>query len=148
MTPSGRQSIFSNRVGWARTYLKKAGLIEAPKRALFKITPQGRNVLAQKPKLIDPDFLDQFPSFHEFRHGGTELQDQERADTSEATPEEIMESGYQSIFKDLQTELLNNLKTASPEFFEQSVIDLLLSMGYGGSKKDAVRLLEGLAMGE
>ena len=137
-TPSGRMTIFSNRVGWAKTYLKKAGLINAPKRALFKITQVGQKVLAQSPKIIDPKFLDKFTSFREFRYGGgEELIVQGKLETSENTPEEIMEVGYQSIIKELQNELLNNLKSQSPSFFERAVIDLLLKMGYGGSRKDA-----------
>lgn len=136
-TPSGRMTIVSNRVGWAKTYLKKAGLVEAPKRALFKITKEGQKVLAQKPEIIDPKFLDQFSSFHEFMYGDGVDNVQEKTDASENTPEEIMEAGYQSIAKELQAELLNQLKNNSAAFFEQAVIDLLLSMGYGGSRKDA-----------
>lgn len=136
-TPSGRMTIVRNRVGWAKTYLKKAGLVEAPKRALFKITKEGQKVLAQKPEMIDPKFLDQFSSFHEFMYGDGVDNVQEKTDASENTPEEIMEAGYQSIAKELQAELLNQLKSSSAAFFEQSVIDLLLSMGYGGSRKDA-----------
>ena len=138
MTPSGRMSIFSNRVGWAKTYLKKAGLVDAPRKALFKITPQGQKVLAQKPEIIDPSFLRKFSSFNEFQ-GGSEISEKvnevEGLETN--TPEETMEAGYQSIVKELYAELLNQLKASSPAFFEQSVIDLLLGMGYGGSKKDA-----------
>src|SRR3989344_342462 len=138
MTPSGRMTIFSNRVGWAKTYLKKAGLVDAPKKALFKITPQGQKVLAQKPEIIDPSFLRKFSSFNEFQ-GGSEISEKvnevEGLETN--TPEETMEAGYQSIVKELYAELLNQLKASSPAFFEQSVIDLLLGMGYGGSKKDA-----------
>jgi len=131
-------SIFSNRVGWAKTYLKKAGLVDAPRKALFKITPQGQKVLAQKPEIIDPSFLRKFSSFNEFQ-GGSEISEKvnevEGLETN--TPEETMEAGYQSIVKELYAELLNQLKASSPAFFEQSVIDLLLGMGYGGSKKDA-----------
>ncbi|OGI65165.1 restriction endonuclease [Candidatus Nomurabacteria bacterium RIFCSPLOWO2_01_FULL_39_18] len=138
MTPSGRMTIFSNRVGWAKTYLKKAGLVDAPKKALFKITPQGQKVLAQKPEIIDPSFLRKFSSFNEFQGGADTLEkSNEVEDLEENTPEETMEAGYQSIVKELYAELLNSLKSSSPAFFEQSVIDLLLGMGYGGSRKDA-----------
>lgn len=137
-TPSGRMSIFGNRVGWAKTYLKKAGLVDAPKKALFKITPQGQRVLTQNPEIIDPNFLRRFSSFNEFQYG-SEMSDklQEVEDLEENTPEETMEAGYQNILKELHAELLNQLKNSSPAFFEQSVIDLLLGMGYGGSRKDA-----------
>lgn len=137
-TPSGRMTIFSNRVGWAKTYLKKAGLVNAPRRGPFSITAEGNKVLAQKPDVIDRNFLSQFPTFQKFSFGTGEIEDQEQASNfAEDTPEETMEAGYQSILKDLHTELLANLKNGSPRFFEQAVIDLLLSMGYGGSRKDA-----------
>lgn len=137
MVPSGRQEIFRNRVGWAKTYLKKAGLIDAPKRGLFKITEQGQRVLAEKPKIIDLDFLDKFPSFHEFRYGNEEGSSPEKTEILESTPEETMEAGYQGIIKDLHAELLNNIQNSSPRFFERLVVELLLAMGYGGSRKDA-----------
>ena len=137
LTPSGRMTIFSNRVGWAKTYLKKAGLIDAPKKALFKITQDGQKVLVTKPEIIDPKFLEKFTSFREFQYGSGEEIVQEESKTSENTPEEIMEVGYQSIVKELQNELLTNLKSQSPSFFERSVIDLLMKMGYGGYRKDA-----------
>ena len=136
-TPSGRMTIFSNRTGWAKTYLKKAGLIDAPKRALFKITKEGQKVLAQNPKVIDQKFLEKFTSFRDFKVGNEEEIAQEKSETSENTPEEVMEAGYQGIVKELQNELLSNLKSQSPSFFERAVIDLLLKMGYGGSRKDA-----------
>lgn len=137
LTPSGRMTIFSNRVGWAKTYLKKAGLIDAPKKALFKITQEGQKVLAKKPEIITPKSLEKFTSFREFQYGSGEEIVQEESKTSENTPEEIMEVGYQSIVKELRNELLTNLKSQSPSFFERSVIDLLLKMGYGGYRKDA-----------
>ena len=137
LTPSGRMTIFNNRVGWAKTYLKKAGLIDAPKKALFRITQEGQKVLEQKPEIIDPKFLEKFTSFREFQYGNGEEIVQEKTSASENTPEEIMEVGYQSIVKELLNELLTNLKFQSPSFFERAVIDLLLKMGYGGSRKDA-----------
>src|SRR3989338_2577231 len=103
-TPSGRMTIFSNRVGWAKTYLKKAGLIEAPKKALFKITQEGQKVLAQNPEIIDPKFLEKFTSFREFQYGSGEEIVEVESKVSENTPEETMEVGYQSIVKELQNE--------------------------------------------
>jgi len=140
-TPSGRMTIFSNRVGWAKTYLKKAGLIEAPKNAACKITKEGQKVLAQKPEVIDSKFLNQFASFREFQYGDEEARGLEKTEPSENTPEETMEAGYQSISKELQAELLTRLKSSSSIFFEQAVLDLLLSMGYGGSRKDAAQAI-------
>lgn len=140
-TPSGRMTIFSNRAGWAKTYLKKAGLIEAPKHAPCKITKEGQKALAQKPEVIDSKFLNQFSSFREFQYGDEEVRGLEKSEPSESTPEETMEAGYQSIAKELQAELLNQLKSSSPVFFEQAVLDLLLGMGYGGSRKDAAQAI-------
>lgn len=141
-TPSGRMTIFNNRVGWAKTYLKKAGLIIAPKNALLKITQEGQKVLRKNPKIIDPKFLEKFHSFREFQYGsGEEVVVQEKSETSANTPEEIMEVGYQSIIKELHNEVLINLKSQSPSFFERAVVDLLLKMGYGGSRNDAGRAI-------
>jgi restriction system protein len=136
-TPSGRMTIFNNRVGWSKTYLKKAGLIDAPKKALFKITPQGQQVLEEKPDVINPKFLERFPSFLDFKYGNEKVAVEEKNEASEVTPEETMEEGYQSIVKELQGELLTSLKTQSPNFFERVVVDLLLKMGYGGFREDA-----------
>ena len=139
-TPSGRMTIFSNRVGWAKTYLKKAGLVDAPNKALFKITTEGQKVLADKPKIIDSNFLRKFSSFSEFSDGSESPEKEEeilKENIEEYTPEEALDAGYQSIVKELYAELLSQLKNSSPNFFEQAVIDLMLSMGYGGSRKDA-----------
>lgn len=135
-TPSGRMTVFENRTGWSKTYLKKAGLVEAPRKAFFKITKLGLAVLAKKPEIIDTKFLSQFASFKEFQDGDEDSV-QEKSETSENTPEEIMQAGYQRIIKKLKDDLLDNLKSQSPRFFEQAVIDLLVGMGYGGSRKDA-----------
>ncbi len=138
VTPSARMGIFNNRVGWASTYLRKAGLIERPKRAIYKITDDGGKVLASNPEIIDPGFLRKFPSFQEFQDGEDESKEIVKIpETSESTPEEIMESGYESIIKELQSELLTTIKSQSPSFFERVVVDLLLKMGYGGSRQDA-----------
>ena len=140
-TPSGRMSIFSNRTGWAKTYLKKAGLVDAPKKSYVKITKQGLKALSQKPEVIDTHFLDQFSSFREFQYGSEDQVTQEKEDVSENTPEESLESSYQRILKDLEADLLSNLMNGSPAFFEQVVVDLLIGMGYGGSRKDAGQAL-------
>lgn len=136
---SGQQAIFGNRVGWARTYLKKAGLVENTKRGFFKITARGLDVLKQKPKVINVKFLDQFPEFVEFRT--TKEKAVESTGTLDSvfdkTPEETLESAYQRMRQDLAVELLQSIKTCSPSFFEKLVIDLLVKMGYGGTRKDA-----------
>jgi len=137
--PSGSQYIIDNRVGWARTYLKKAGLLESPKRSYFKITSLGLDVLKKNPSEINVKFLEQFPLFREFRNTKKEKKEEEHEveSGSTQTPQELLEYGYQIIKKDLSQELLVFVKQSSPRFFERLVVELLLSMGYGGSRKDA-----------
>lgn len=135
--PSGQQYIIDNRVGWARTYLKNAGLLESTKRSYFKITDLGLEVLQKAPKEINVKFLEQFPQFVEFRNLRREKGEEEKEESLSQTPQELLEYGYQRIKKDLASELLNLVKQASPRFFEKLVVELLIKMGYGGSLKDA-----------
>ncbi len=142
MLPSGKQEIFSNRIAWARTYLKKAGLLESPKRGFNKITPTGLKTLKQKPQKIDVDFLSQFQAFQDFRAlRRTKLDDSSEAEFSGNTPEESLESAYQSIRNDLVSELLQRLKLCSPAFFERLVVEVIVKMGYGGTRQDAGRAI-------
>lgn len=138
---SGNQPIFDNRVGWAKTYLKKAGLIESTQRATFVITQLGKEVLSKNPDKIDVKYLNQFSSFVEFRKISRKDNESEEEESkngaNENTPEEILDSAYQSIRKSLASELLQKVIDLSPSFFERLVIDLLVKMGYGGSVKDA-----------
>jgi restriction system protein len=144
---SGNQSIFDNRVGWARTYLKKAGLIDSPKRGFFYISKLGLEVLSRNPLRIDAKYLRQFPSFLEFI--GSNQPENENStivslqEINEQTPEEKLDRAYQLIRKSLANELLSNVINLSPTFFEKLVVELLVKMGYGGSIKDA-----GKAMGK
>ncbi|HOQ31829.1 MAG TPA: restriction endonuclease [Candidatus Hydrogenedens sp.] len=136
--PNGQQYIIDNRVGWARTYLKKAGLLESTKRSYFKITDLGLEVLQKNPKEINVKFLEQFPQFIEFRNLRKEKGEEEKEEENlTQTPQELLEYGYQRIKKDLASELLNLVKKSSPRFFEKLVVELLIKMGYGGSLKDA-----------
>lgn len=142
LLPSGQQGIFKNRIGWARTYLKKAGLLEAQKRGIFKITERGMNALASSPARIDVKYLEQFAEFIEFR-------DASKADSAstsvlvsevalpKTTPEEAIELAHQGLREQLAQELLSRILSCSPTFFEQLVVELLVKMGYGGSRKDA-----------
>lgn len=138
--PSGQQYIIDNRVGWARTYLKKAGLLESTKRSYLKITHLGLEVLQENPKEINVKFLEQFRQFIEFRRKGKE-EEKEKEENLTQTPQELLEYGYQRIKKDLASELLNLVKKASPRFFEKLVVELLIKMGYGGSLEDAGRAI-------
>lgn len=138
MLPSGQQEVLDNRIGWARTYMKKAGLIEAPKRGVNRITPRGIDVLKQKPQRIDVNYLSQFKEFRDFRllrHTKTE----EVSETlmNDKTPEESLEIAYQRIRNDLASDLLQKLKECSPSFFERLVVEVIVKMGYGGTRQDA-----------
>jgi len=138
LLPSGQQTIFHNRVGWARTYMKKAGLIESTRRGFFRITDRGLKVLNQKPARIDVKFLRQFEGFNEFlavKRGKT--QDEE----TEITPEEALANAYLEMRNELANDLLQQLKASTPRQFENIVVDLLVAMGYGGSRKEAAKVI-------
>ncbi len=140
LLPSGQQGIFKNRIGWARTYLKKAILLESPKRGVFKITDRGGKILASNPNRIDIKFLEQFPEFIEFREiskpeSGTSTAAE--IAPSKTTPEESIELAHLGLREQLAQELLLRIMACSPTFFEQLVVELLVKMGYGGSRRDA-----------
>ncbi len=138
LLPSGQQEIFDNRVGWARTYLKKAGLIDSPKRGVFIITEKGLSVLKANPSKINVAFLRQYPEFVEFqtiKRESKELEDE--GVSSQQTPEESLEYGYQKLKQALAQDLLSKIKSCPPLFFEKLVVELLVKMGYGGSRRDA-----------
>jgi restriction system protein len=146
LLPSGQQTVFDNRVGWARTHLKKALLLEYPKRGFFQITDRGKDVLIQSPMKINIKFLNQFPEHIEFLNSKkdndkSESEILEDPEILETTPQESIEFGYQKIRKELELELLNRVKSCSPDFFERLVVDLLVKMGYGGSRRDAGRAI-------
>lgn len=138
LLPSGQQPVFDNRVGWARTYMKKAGLIETTRRGYFRITERGLEVLKKKPNVINDKYLSQFPEFIEFQSRKQKPKKNEQIEsTSKQTPKELIEDGYQKIRQNLAQELLEQVKNKSPKFFEKLVVELLVKMGYGGSIKDA-----------
>jgi restriction system protein len=138
LLPSGRQSRLDNRIGWARTYLKKAGLLEGAGRGRFRITERGLQVLKDKPARIDMRFLDQFPEYVHFRSLSREAEEADGKDAEvNQTPEEVLELSYQNLRRTLAQELLERIMKCSSRFFESLVVDLLVAMGYGGSRKDA-----------
>jgi len=141
LLPSGQTFLFGNRVAWARAYLKKAGLLDAPKRGFVCITKRGWDVLKQNPKEVNVALLQQFQEFIEFQNvkrGDREsISGDQLTFVSTQTPEEILEDSYQSIRKSLAQELLDKITKLSPTFFERLVVELLVKMGYGGSMKDA-----------
>lgn len=139
--PSGQQTVLRNRTGWASFYLKNAGLIEKPKRGIFKITVRGKEVLASSPPSIDLGYLLQFQDFADFYQKGqaSNTQNPQSSPTAPAasTPDEILQSAYETIRSDLASEIIERLLKSSPEFFENVVVELLVAMGYGGSRQDA-----------
>lgn len=139
LLPSGQTFIFGNRVAWARTYLKKAGLLDSPKRGIVLITKRGLDILKSNPKEINVSTLKQFPEFLEFQ--SIKKEENGSADqvevTSQVTPEESLELAYQQLRKTLAQDLINRIISLSPAFFEKLVVELLVKMGYGGSIKDA-----------
>lgn len=141
LLPSGTQPILYNRVGWARTYLKQAGLLGPTRRNYLRLTDRGREVLENDPPRIDMKFLEQFPEYVEFRERKREPKEgDERPDeVQELSPEESLEDAYLRIREDLAKELLDNILRSSPAFFEQLVVELLVKMGYGGSRAEAAR---------
>ncbi|GAG73233.1 unnamed protein product, partial [marine sediment metagenome] len=136
-----KQKMFANRVGWARTYLKKAGLLKYCGVGSFIITEQGLKVLREKPSKIDVKYLKRFPELLEFikppkkekkiKDKGIEILLEEK------TPEDLLEIGYEKLQEKLLSDLLEKIKQCSPEFFERLVVELLVGMGYGGSFEDA-----------
>jgi len=137
---SGQQTVIRNRAGWARTYLKKAGLIASTRRGYFRITERGQSALASKPERIDVKYLERFPEFVAFRELRHERPDEDPvpvSNSSDATPEEALDVEYGRLRLDLEAEVLEQVKGASPSFFERLVVELLVRMGYGGTLRDA-----------
>jgi len=143
MLPSGLQSAFVNRVGWAATYMKKAGLLEATRRGHYRITQQGHDLLKKKPPVINVKLLKRYPEFISFlklkgtRSGGKDVIEKESPEAEAATPSEALENAYVNLRDELVDELLAKLKKSTPPFFERIVVELLVKMGYGGSRADA-----------
>jgi restriction system protein len=138
MLPSGQQTVIRNRIGWARTYMAKAGLIDSVRRGFFRLSQKGKTILASRPERIDIHFLEQFPDFVAFRDLHHKEGDEKKETAQEAqTPEEAFDDAHQRLRTDLETDLLDQVKAASPAFFERIVVELLVKMGYGGNLHDA-----------
>jgi len=142
MLPSGVQTTLVNRVSWACTYLKKAGLLEAPERAHIRITQQGVKALSAKPTGINIAFLKQYPGFQAFRERNKQITADGAIDLqTDKTPQESIEAGYQSLRSELASELLQQIGSCTPVFFERLVVELLVKMGYGGTLRDAAQVV-------
>ena len=170
LLPSGRQSVFDNRVGWAATYLVKAGLLERTGRGAVRATDRGRRVLGTDVARIDIPYLSQFPEFERFRRKSSTGSESDnlaaatngapdpipsppgsaiggsgarQAPVSQQTPAELLEASYRGLRQALADDLLERINQAPPRFFEQLVVDLLVAMGYGGSRADAGQAVGG-----
>jgi len=143
LLPSGRQAIFANRVAWALGYLKQAGLVESPRRGLYRITERGAGTLRESIERIDIQYLMRFPEFVAFRTASNDDAEQTpslakvAAESTPLTPDEQIRQGYTRLQANLATQLLERVRQASPKFFEELVVELLVAMGYGGSHEDA-----------
>jgi len=144
MLPSGQQEVFNNRVTWARTYLKMAGLIENTRRGYFKITNRGLETFSKNLTKIDNSYLEQFGEFKDFKSRKRKIEKSTTKATvgfKESTPEEMLETAYQDLRDDLVNDVLKTLKSCSSSLFEKIVVELLVKMGYGGSRQDAGRAI-------
>lgn len=141
MTLDSGQLVFANRIGWARTYLKKAGLIESKRRGYTNITQEGLKVLDENPPILNEKFLERYDSFCKFQYGTVKPSKIEVVELKEEnlSPLERLEKAHEEINKELSGDLLEEIMRNSSEFFEKLVVDLLINMGYGGSKRDAGR---------
>lgn len=142
--PSGKEPVIKNRTGWAINYFKKAHLLEATKRAHFRVTPRGLDILKSKPEKINSSFLMQFPEFREFKSIVNSPSNGETAvvtNEAEKTPEEAMDTAYAALKNALAQELLTKIHSLPPSFFEKLVVELLVKMGYGGTLRDAGKAL-------
>jgi restriction system protein len=149
LLPSGKATIIKSRTGWALTYLKQAAIVASPKRGWYTLTQRGKDVLASNPQQVDSAYLQKFPEFLEFRARSRTDAD-ESTETAPAAPkapvatpgldpEEALEDAYLRLRAEVEAELLETVKAGSPQFFERLVIDLLVQMGYGGSREEAAR---------
>jgi restriction system protein len=142
LLPSKTQDVITNRIGWARTYLKKAGLLEDTRRGYFKITERGLSVLSENLEKLSTKYLQKFDEFIAFREKHTEKDISSEIElTTEATPEEMLETGFAKLSENLIDDLLAKIGESSPSFFEHLVVDLLVHMGYGGSFSEAAQVV-------
>ncbi len=143
LLPSGKQRVLDNRVQWAKSYLKQAGLVHYTKRGYFSITEDGKSVLAKSPERIDNKFLQQFASFQDFqnrkgtRSGTATAAILDTAEKSDTTPDEDLRLAHRTINTALAADLLDRVRQSTPSFFEELIVELLVAMGYGGAADDA-----------
>jgi restriction system protein len=137
--PSGRQRVLHNRIHWAKFYMSKAGLIVSPGRGRFKASEAGQALLATSPAAINVETLKTYPAFLDFYAksaadvGPDESLAVHVAAASDVTPEEQIDGAHGVLHSALKADLLQRILAQSPSFFERVIVELLVSMGYGGS---------------
>jgi restriction system protein len=143
LLPSGKQPKFTNRIGWATTYLRKTKLLEGTGRGRFRITDRGLTVLRENPSRVDLKYLNRFSELATFRGDIPQEQitngevTEVAVEATSQTPREVLEASYQVLRREVAQELLERIKQKPPAFFERLVVELLVAIGYGGSLKDA-----------
>ena len=138
--PSGGARLFDNRIGWAKSHITQAGLLMSPRRAISVITERGREALRHNPERIDLHVLIGFEDYRELRNRRKTAEEKvitELEVEDSQTPEELLENAYLQVRRRIESELLAQIKSSPPEFLERVVVDLVVRMGYGGSRKDA-----------
>ena len=130
--PSGNQPVFDNRVGWAKAYLKKAGLVESPQRAFLRITKEGKRLFSSGDTITNSLLAERYPSFSEFLGKKKEKESlPEKQVDEEETPQETFERVFKTINDQVADDLLTEIMNQSSDFFELLVVDLMRAMGYG-----------------
>ena len=146
LLPSGGTLTFHSRVGWAKTYLKKAGLLTQPKRGMVQISAAGTEVLAENLDALSTKYLYRLKSFQDFRNGNPSAEGETKAGASapvsvevDLTPDEVIDAAFEKSREALADDVLERVKACSPSYFERLVVQLLIKMGYGGSREEAGR---------
>jgi restriction system protein len=148
LLPSGKQTVIANRVHWARSYLKQAGLVENVQRGIFRLTDRGRQALSSGTIRIDNNYLEQFPEFQAFKERARESQQKGASESGTTSnqietdsPEDMLRRAHRRTIDELKAELIERIQKASPDFFERLIVRLLTKMGYGGSIENAGRAI-------
>jgi restriction system protein len=145
MLPSGKQTTITNRVHWARSYMKQAGLVRNIRRGWYELTERGKSILDDPTISLGAKYLEQFDEFQEFKSRGKESDEETSAqvetETPANTPDENLQAAHKKLEAALAANLLDYMRLASPQFFEKLIVDLLIAMGYGGTSEDAGRAL-------
>lgn len=137
LIPNGTQPLFENRIGWTRTYLKKAGLVVTVKRGFVSLTDEGKRVAANMPEVLDNEFLCQYDCFKRFKYPDKKSSETAENIEQNETPQDVLDRAHQEITATLAEDILSEIMKNSPEFFEHLVVMLLRKMGYGGAVEDS-----------